>query len=145
MTKEKKAAKTEVRTLIPETVRKAGDKISGTIREYNQKYVVVTLEKGRKKANDYNEKYVVKTIENGKKKAKAYNEKYVSKPIEKGVAEGRKIINRIPMVATVEKKVTDGLQRVPAMFNMPSKGEIEKLNIALENLNSSIETLKKTQ
>ncbi len=126
MTKEKKAAKAEVRTLIPETVRKAGDKISGTIRDYNQKYVVVTLEKGRKKA-------------------KGYNEKYVSKPIEKGVAEGRKMINKIPMVKTVEKKMTDGLQRVPAMFNMPSKGEIEKLNIALENLNSSIETLKKTQ
>lgn len=148
MTKEKKgekAAAKEVRSLIPETLRKTGDKISGTIRDYNQKYIVETIEKGKRKATDYNKKYVVKTIEKGKQKAKDYNEKYVSKTIEKGVAESRKIIDKMPMVKTVEKKVTEGLQRFPSMINMPSKAEIEKLSIALENLNSNIETLNKTQ
>lgn len=148
MTKAQKGKKTtgkNVRTLIPETVRKTGEKVSGTIREYNQKYIVETLEKGKRKAKEYNEAYVVKNVEKGKQKAKIYNEKYVSKNIEKGLAEGRKMINRIPMVGTIEKKVNEGLQRVPAIINMPSKAELDKLSLALENLNSNIESLKNTQ
>lgn len=148
MTKEKKAEKTateSTRFSITETINQAKDKVSVKIKAYNDKYLAKTIEKGRQKAKTYNDQYVVKNVEKGKQKAKEYNEKYVSKTIEKGIADGRKIINKVPMVGTIEKKVTDGLRGVPSMINMPSKGEIEKLTLALENLNTNIETLKNTK
>jgi hypothetical protein len=95
------------------------------------------------KITRYNDTYLVKTIEKGREKVKHYNEKYVSKPFEKRIASGRKIMGKIPVIGTIEKTVADRLRKVPSMINMPSKGEIEKLTLALESLNNNIENLNR--
>jgi len=130
-----------------------------TFQEYNEKYVAKNIEKGKETFKEYNEKYVVKNIEKGKeyfdgpykKVTKSVDEvlakgrdmeKDALKKLDEVVDNGRKIMYKIPMVETVEKKVTDSLNSLPAFINMPSKGEIEKLTIAMQALNTNIETLK---
>jgi hypothetical protein len=122
--KEKKAAAAETRVSIADTFRRTKKTVS-------------------EKITAYNDTYLVKTIEKGREKVKHYNEKYVSKPFEKGIAGGRKIMGKIPVIGTIEKTVADRLREVPSMINMPSKGEIEKLTLALENLNNNIEILNR--
>ncbi len=158
--KAKKAKTEKTRESITDTLRKTRESVSEKVRDYNEKYLANTIEKGRQKAKDYNEKYLSKTIEKGKdyfegpykKMTDALSEvrekgreieKDARKKFDEIVADGRKIVNKIPMFATIEKKVTEGLRGVPSIINMPSKGEIEKLTLAMESLNANIETLKK--
>lgn len=158
--KVKKAKTKETRESITDTLRRTKETVSEKIRDYNDKYLAKTIEKGKQKAKDYNEKYLSKTIEKGKdyfegpykKMTDALSdvrekgreiEKDARKKFDEIVADGRKVVNKIPMVATIEKKVTEGLKGVPSIINMPSKGEIEKLTLAMESLNANIETLKK--
>jgi F0F1-type ATP synthase membrane subunit b/b' len=156
----KKAATKETRESIVETIRKTRETVTEKIKGYNEKYLADTIEKGKQTVKDYNEKYLSKHIEKGKdyfegpykKMTDALSdirekgrgiEKDARKKFDEIVAESKKIINKIPMVETIEKKVTENLRRVPAMVNMPSKGEIEKLTLAMESLSANIETLKK--
>lgn len=158
--KAKKAKTVETRVSITDTLKKTRETVSEKIRDYNEKYLAKTVEKGRQKAKDYNEKYLSKTIEKGKdyfegpykKMTDALSEvrekgreieKDARKKFDEIVADGRKIVNKVPMFVTIEKKVTEGLRGVPSIINMPSKGEIEKLTLAMESLNANIETLKK--
>lgn len=141
--KSKKTSEKESRTSVVDAFRKTREAVSEKITGYNDKYVVKTIEKGREKAKQYNETYVAANIEKGREKAKYYNEKYMAKPIEKGIANGKRMIRKMPVVNTIEQKVTDRLNGLPSMVNMPSKDEIEKLTIAMENLNTKIENLNK--
>lgn len=176
----KKAAKKEEakNNVIVEKIQKTSDAVTEKIKDYNEKYLAETIEKGKKTFKEYNEKYVSKNIEKGKETIKEYNEKYVSKTLDKGkeyfdgpykkisktvdeflakgrdiekdalkkldgvVDNGRKFMYKIPMVETVEKKVSESLNSLPSIVNMPNKGEIEKLTLAMQALNTNIETLK---
>lgn len=130
-----------------------------TLKEYNEKYVAKNIEKGKETFKEYNEKYVVKNLE----KSKEYLDrpyKKITKTVDEVLAKGRdlekdalkkldevvdssrKFMYKIPMVETVEKKVTESLNSLPSIINMPNKGEIEKLTLAMQALNSNIETLK---
>jgi len=130
-----------------------------TFKDYNEKYVAKNLEKGKETIKEYNEKYVSKTFEKGKeyfdgpyKKisetvdevlAKGRDlEKDTLKKLDKVVDNGKKFMYKIPMVETVEKKVSESLNSLPNIINMPNKGEIEKLTRAMQALNTNIETLK---
>ena len=130
-----------------------------TFKDYNEKYVAKNLEKGKETIKEYNEKYVSKTFEKGKeyfdgpyKKisetvdevlAKGRDlEKDTLKKLDKVVDNGKKFMYKIPMVETVEKKVSGGLNSLPRIINMPNRGEIEKLTMAMQALNTNIETLK---
>jgi len=175
----KKTANKEEKNAIVEKIQKVSETFTGKIKDYNDKYLADTIEKGKKTVKEYNEKYVSKNIEKGKETLKEYNEKYLSKQIEKGkeyfdgpykkisetlddvLAKGRdiekdalkkfdevfengkKFMYKVPMVETVEKKFSEGLNSLPGMINMPNKGEIEKLTLAMQALNTNIETLKK--
>jgi len=181
MTKETK--KTEeaqaetTKTSITEKIRKAADNLTGKVRDYNEKYVAATIEKGKKTVREYNEKYLEKTVEKGKDTLKEYNDKYVSKYVEKGksyvegpykkmsgqvdellsrgrkiekdavkkiegaLESGKKMVAKLPMAETIEKKVKAGLNAVPSMVNLPVKEDIEKLTKAMDTLNSNIKTL----
>ena len=130
-----------------------------TIKEYNEKYVAKNLEKGKDTFKEYNEKYVVKNLEKGKeyfdgpykKVTKTVDdvlakgrdiEKDALKKLDEVVDNGKKFMYKIPMVETVEKKVTKSLNSLPGFVNMPNKGEIEKLTLAMQALNTNIEALK---
>ncbi len=176
----KEAKKEEVKNnVIVEKFQKTSEAVTEKIKDYNEKYLAETIEKGKKTFKEYNEKYVSQNIEKGKETIKEYNEKYVTKTLDKGkeyfegpykkvaktvdevlakgrdmekdalkkldevVDNGKKIMYKIPMVETVEKKVTDSLNSLPGFINMPNKGEIEKLTMAMQALNTNIETLKK--
>ncbi len=129
------------------------------VKEINEKYVEKTIEKGKDTFKEYNEKYLAKNIEKGKEYVEGpYNkladkidevlakgrdiEKDALKKLDEFVENGRKFMYKIPMVETVEKKMTDGLNALPGMVNMPNKGEIENLTKAMKALNSNIESLK---
>jgi len=139
---------------------KAIDKSKETVKEVNDKYISKTIEKGKDALKEYNDKYISKTIDKSRDYFdKPYKkvtdtiddvlekgrkiEKDTLKKMDKYVKRGRKFMYKVPMVKTIEEKVTDGLNAVPGLINMPTKGEIEKLTIAMEVLNSNIETLKK--
>jgi len=139
---------------------KAIEKGKKTAKEYNEKYVAKTIEKSKDAFKEYNDKYLSKAIDKGKDYLeKPYNkmtdaidealergrkiEKDAYKKIDKYVQNGRKLMYKLPMVETIEKKVTDGLNSVPGIINMPTKGEIKKLTMAMEALNSNIETLRR--
>lgn len=145
---------------IVETMRRTKDTVTEKIKDYNEKYIAKTIEKGKRTVKDYNEKYLSKTIDKGKdyfegpykKMTDAFSdvrekgrefEKDARKKFDEFVADGKKIINKIPMVETIEKKVSERLRSIPSMVNMPTKGEIEKLTLAMETLSANIETLKK--
>ena len=174
----KEAKKEEKNNVIVEKIQKASETVTEKIKDYNEKYLADTIEKGKKTFKEVNEKYVSKNVEKGKETIKEYNEKYVSKTFEKGkeyfdgpykkisetvdevlakgrdlekdalkkldkvVDNGKKFMYKIPMVETVEKKVSESLNSLPNIINMPNKGEIEKLTRAMQALNTNIETLK---
>lgn len=156
----KKAATKETRESIVGTIRKTRETVTKKIKGYNEKYLAKTIDKGKQTVKDYNEKYLSKTIEKGKdyfegpykKMTDALSdvrekgreiEKDARKKFDEIVADGKKIVNKIPMVEAIEKKVTDGLRGVPSLVNMPSRGEIKKLTLAMESLSANIETLNK--
>jgi hypothetical protein len=136
------------------------DKSKEAIKEYNEKYIAKTIEKGKDAYKEYNDKYVSKAVDKTKEyfdkpykkatdaieealKKGRKMEKDAYKKMDKYIARGRKFMYKVPMVETIEKKMTDGLNAVPGLINMPTKGEIEKLTMAMENLNTNIESLKR--
>ncbi len=141
-------------------VAKNLEKGKATLKEYNEKYLVKTVEKGKDTFKEYNDKYLSKAVEKGKsyidgpykklsgtmdewlEKGKTF-EKDAWKKMDGYVANGKKFMYKLPLVETVEKRVTERLNAVPAMVNLPGKGDIEKLTVAMESLNSNIESLKK--
>lgn len=150
----------KIKTYNEKYLAKTVEKGKATLKEYNEKYLAKNIEKGREALKEYNEKYVAKTIDKGKE--------YLDKPYKKisgtiddmlakgrdlekdalkkfdGVMEnGKKFMYKFPMVERVEKKVSESLNSLPGIINMPNKGEIEKLTLAMQTLNSNIETLKK--
>jgi hypothetical protein len=139
---------------------KAIDKTKDAVKEYNEKYVAKTIEKGKDTFKEYNDKYISKAIEDAKdyfdkpyrKAADALDEalkkgrkieKNAYKKLDKYIERGHKFMVKVPMVETFEKKMTEGLKAVPRIINMPTKGEIEKLTLAMETLNTNIESIKK--
>lgn len=155
----KETKETKKSNVIVEKVQKASDAVTEKIKDYNEKYVAKSIEKGREVFKEYNEKYVVKNIEKGKEYIEKPYKKFVDKVDEvlaKGrdlekdafkkldgvIVNGKKIMYKLPLVETVEKKVTSSLNALPGVINMPSKGEIEKLTIAMQSLNKNIESLK---
>lgn len=153
------AVTSKVKDYNEKYVTKAIDKGKDAVKEYNDKYLSKTIKKGKETFKEYNDKYVVKNIEKGKDYfEEPYNkltdkvdevlakgrdiEKDALKKFEGFVVNGKKFMYKFPMVETVEKKMTDSINALPAMVNMPNKNEINKLTLAMENLNSNIETLK---
>ena len=141
-------------------VSKALDKGKKAVKEVNDKYVAKNFEKGKETFKEYNEKYIVKNFEKGreyidgpyKKLTKKVDdvlakgremEKDAWKKFDQYVENGRKYAYKIPMVETIEKRVSSSLNSLPGVINIPSKAEIEKLTLAMEALNSNIETLNK--
>jgi|AMWB02.1.fsa_nt_gi hypothetical protein len=153
------AKKTEKKTsVIVEKVQKTSDAVTEKIKDYNEKYVAKSIKKAEKALKKYNKKYIEKNIEKGKE----YFEKPYKKLTDKAdevltksrdlkkdavkkldgvIVDGKKIMRKLPLVETIEKKVTSSLNSLPGLINMPSKGEINKLTQAMKSLNKNIETL----
>jgi len=141
-------------------IRKTADTLTGKLKEYNEKYVAETVEKGKDTLKQYNDKYVSNYVEKGKnlvegpyKKVSAQVdellekgrkiEKDVMKKFDEVLEKGKKTVSKLPMAETVEKKVKSGLNAVPSLVNLPVKEDIEKLTKAVDALNKNIEDLKK--
>ncbi len=142
------------------TVKNAKDNVSEKVRTYNDKYLAKTIEKGRGTVKQYNTKYVSPVIEKGrsaidgpyKKISKSVDdalakgrdfEKNTMKRFDEFVDNSRKYLYKVPMVETIEKRVSGSLNSVPRMINMPCKEDIDNLTSAMETLNANIETMKK--
>jgi hypothetical protein len=111
------------------------------LKEYNEKYLAKNIEKG-KEYLDGPYKKVSGKIDDVLAKGRDL-EKDALKKLDGIMENGKKFMHKIPMVEVVEKKVTGSLNSLPGIINMPNKGEIEKLTLAMQTLNSNIETLKK--
>ncbi len=143
-------------------VQKAAETLQERVKDYNEKYVTKTIEKGRETVRQYNDKYVNKAIEKGKtyvdgpyKKVSGTMddvlargrslEKDAWKKLDAYAASGRKFMYKVPMVETIEKRVSARLNSVPSVVNLPGKNDIDQLTRAMESLNANIESLKKQQ
>lgn len=161
MTKEKQTPekKTEQADFIGR-IQKTAESFQGKVKEYNEKYVTKTIEKGKGTVKQYGEKYVTPVVEKGRtyvdgpaKKISGSMDELLSKgrSIEKDarkkidgyVENGRKYFAKLPIVESMEKRMTSGFNRVPAIVNLPGKNDIEKLTQAMESLNANLEALKK--
>jgi len=60
--------------VIVEKFQKTSEVVTEKIKDYNEKYLAETIEKGKKTFKEYNEKYVSQNIEKGKETIKEYNE-----------------------------------------------------------------------
>jgi len=164
MVAEKKTTKTQKKEesgfSIIQSVKTAGDNVSEKVKAYNDKYVAKTIEKGRDTVKQYNTKYVSPVIEKGRsvidgpyqKISKSVDdalakgrdfEKDALKRFDEFVDNGRKYLYKVPMVETIEKRVSTSLNSVPRMINMPCKEDIDNLTSAMETLNANIESMKK--
>jgi len=135
------AKKTEKKTnVIVEKIQEASDAVTEKIKDYNKKYVTKSIDKGKKTLKKYNKKYIEKNIEKGKEYLeKPYKE--LTEKLDDIVADGKKFMRKVPLVETVEKKVTSSLNSLPGLINMPSKGQIDKLSKAIKALNKNIENM----
>ncbi len=142
------------------TVKNAKENVSEKVKTYNDKYVAKTIEKGRDRVKDYNKKYVSPVMEKGRSAIDRPYKK-ISKSVDDALAKGRdfekdamkrfdefvdnskKYLYKVPMVETIEKRVSNSLNSVPRMINMPCKEDIDNLTSAMETLNSTIESMKK--
>jgi hypothetical protein len=132
------AKKAEKKTnVIVEKVQKASDAVTEKIKDYNEKYLAKSIDKGKKTLKKYNEKYVVKNIEKGKEYLEKPYKKLTDK-VDDVIVDGKKFMRKLPMVKTVEKKVTGSLNSLPGLINMPSKGDLKKLTQAMKVLNKGI-------
>ncbi len=160
MTKENSQEKKAEQANLVGRIQKTAESFQGKVKEYNEKYVTKSIEKGKETVKGYNDKYVAPVVEKGKtyvdgpyKKITGSVDDLVSKgrSIEKDawkkidgyVENGRKFIFKLPVVETMEKRMTSGFKRVPAIVNLPEKNDITKLTQAMESLNANLESLKK--
>ncbi|MBS3758696.1 MAG: hypothetical protein KGY61_08525 [Desulfobacterales bacterium] len=159
-TTSKTQKKDESGFFIIRTVKNARDNVSERLRTYNDKYLAKTIEKGRGTVKQYNEKYVSPVIEKGRSAIDRPYKK-ISKSVDDALAKGRefekdavkrfdefvdnsrKYLYKVPMVETIEKRVSSSLNAVPRVINMPCKEDIDNLTSAMETLNANIETMKK--
>ena len=63
--------------------------------------------------------------------------------IEDVVALGKKKLDKMPLKKTIEKKISDGIDSIPAKFNLPSKEEIDNLVTEIEDVDKKINALNK--
>lgn len=59
------------------------------------------------------------------------------------VALGKKNLDKIPMKKTIEKKISHGINTIPAKLNLPSKEEIDNLVTGLDGVNKKVDDLNK--
>jgi polyhydroxyalkanoate synthesis regulator phasin len=59
------------------------------------------------------------------------------------VALGKKNLDKIPMKKTIEKKISDGFDSIPAKLNIPSKKEIDNLVRGIDGVNKKVDALNK--
>lgn len=164
MTTEKKTSaqtqkKDESGFFVFRTFKNTADNVSEKVKVYNDKYFMKTIEKGRDTVKEYNSKYVSPAVKKGRSAIDGPYKK-ISKSVDDVLAKGRefekdavkrfddfvdssrKFMYKVPMVETIEKRVTGSLNSVPRLINMPCKEDIDKLTSAMETLNSNIENMK---
>jgi len=63
--------------------------------------------------------------------------------VEDIVEMGKKNFDRIPMKKTIEKKISNSIDSIPAKLNLPSKGEIDNLVAGIDGVNKKVDALNK--
>jgi len=59
------------------------------------------------------------------------------------VDNGKDFMDKIPLKKSIEEKINDGFEAVPARLNLPSKWEIQKLTSTMSALNKKVNALNK--
>ncbi len=149
-------AKEETGFSITEMIKNAKDTATKTYNDYNDKYVKKNIETGKefaekqyKKVSDIAEKNYKKVSDIAEKNYKKVSEivekrvKTTRESVDEYTGSWKKYITELPMVQTVEQNISDGLNKVPALMNLPGKNDIEKLIEGLETLNGKVDALAK--
>ncbi len=63
--------------------------------------------------------------------------------IEDVVTLGKEKLDKMPLKKNIEKKIFDGIDAIPAKFNLPSKEEIDSLITEIEDVDKKINALNK--
>lgn len=142
----KKTTKKNKSTLFDvRTIQGATEQMKEAFKTYNDKY----LQQSWKNWKGFMEDIVKdpsgavndfvddgKTFIMGKKKD-------LSKTFAGFLKNGKKFVEEIPMIKTVEKKINNGLKSFPARINLASKQDIEKLCKTMDALNRKVDKINK--
>ena len=63
--------------------------------------------------------------------------------LEDILALGKKRLDKLPMKKTIEKKISHGIDAIPAKLNLPSKEEIGNLVTGIDGANKRVDALTK--
>jgi len=58
---------------------------------------------------------------------------------------GKKNLDKLPMKKIIEKKISAGIDSIPAKLNIPSKAEIDNLLKSINGVNQKVDALNKKQ
>jgi len=61
------------------------------------------------------------------------------------IALGKKNLDKFPMKKIIEKKISAGIDSIPAKLNIPSKAEIDNLLKSINGVNQKVDALNKRQ
>jgi polyhydroxyalkanoate synthesis regulator phasin len=59
------------------------------------------------------------------------------------VDDGKNFVDKLPMVKTMEDKISDGFDSIPDRLNLPSKNDMKKLASAMKALNKKVDGLSR--
>ncbi|MBF0509606.1 MAG: hypothetical protein HQK57_11865 [Deltaproteobacteria bacterium] len=123
------------------TVRKAAETCTATVKDCHEKYLQKRLDSGKdfieagvKKITGLTDK-TVETIQGVKKDA--------VDAAEKAIESGQDFFKKLPCYQKLEDKVKSGLGNISHLINLPNKNDIDRLNAAVEVLNSKVDALNK--
>jgi len=65
-------------------------------------------------------------------------EKQAVEKVEKAYEQGKKRILDQPLYKSIEKKVSNSLNSIPKLIDLPTKEDIQKLRAAMDTLNANV-------
>lgn len=122
-----------------ETVKKAAQTCTDAFTEYKGAF-----KDYRETVKEYNKKYLKDAVETGKELGTNLK-KDACKIFDQAKEKSRNIlpeipeISKLPVIKTVEEKITDGIDAVADKFNLPKKEDMEKLDDAMDSLTSRVD------
>ena len=144
-TKSKATQKNESTLFDVRTIQRAAEQLKAAFEGYNDKY----LQQSWKNWKGFMEDMVrdpsraVGDCVNDGKNFVVGMKKDLSKTVDDYIKSGKNFIEEIPMIKTVEKKISNGLKSFPARINLASKQDIEKLGKALDTLCRKVDKINK--
>lgn len=108
-------------SFIIRTIREAKDACTEKVKHYNEKYGI--KEKGKE------------LLTETEKKARRITDSLIE--------NSKKYKSKMPFIGNIEQKINDGLDTVRDHINLPSKNDIKRLTVAMNDLNERMQDLNR--